>query len=292
MSTRGSIDRLTVVAIAFIAYASANIAHEIVGHCGMALVVGTKCTIISSTNIPLATFPPTWKYNIIVVAGCTANFVVALVSLVLLRRAGPLNFAPSPDLSQGERKQTVLTARRGALARSTLGYFLWLLMAVNLFLPSTYIAVAPIIRFGDSYILIQNLPGQIFWRLAVSLAGAAVLWISFWLCRKELGKLIGIGGRAGRAIAWELIVPAYIAGGVLTVTSALFSQLPAKIAQLEAAGGTFGLTIWLLLLPLTISRTATSERSPLTIARSIVWILLGALTALIFIGVLGRGIGV
>jgi hypothetical protein len=266
MTTRGSIDRFTVVAIAFIAYAGANIAHEIIGHCGMALVVGTKCTIISSTNIPLATFPPTWKYNIIVVAGCTANFVVALVSLVLLRRAG--------------------------IANPALRYFLWLLMAVNLFLPSTYIAVAPIIRFGDSYILIQSLSGQIFWRLAVSLAGAAVLGISFWLCRKELGKLIGMGGRAGRAIGWELIVPAYIAGGVLTVTSALFSQLEAKIAQLEAAGGTFGLTIWLLLLPLTISRIATFERSPLTMARSIVWILLGALTALIFIGVLGRGIAV
>jgi hypothetical protein len=165
-------------------------------------------------------------------------------------------------------------------------------MAVNLFLPSTYIAVAPIIRFGDSYILIQHLPGQIFWRLAVSLAGAALLGISFWLCRKELGKLIGMGGRAGRAMAWELIGPAYIAGGVLTVSSAFFSGLDQKIAQLEAAGGTFGLTIWLLLLPLTISRTATSERSPLSIARSIVWILLGALTALIFIGVLGRGIAV
>ncbi len=261
-----SIDRLTVVAIAFIAYSSANIAHEIIGHCGMALVVGTKCTIISSTYIPLATFPPTWKYNIIVVAGCTGNFVVAFISLVLLRRTG--------------------------MANPALRSLLWLMMAVNLFLPSAYIAVAPIIRFGDSYILIQNLPGQIFWRLAVSLVGAAVLGTSFWVCRKELGKLIGIGGRAGRAIAWELIGTAYIAGGVITVTSALFSQLAAKIAQLEAAGGTFGLTIWLLLLPLTMPRTGMSERSPLTIVRSIGWILAGALTALIFVGVLGRGIAV
>jgi len=261
-----NIDRLTVIAIAVIAYAGVNITHEIIGHCGMALPMGTKCTIISSTNIPLATYPPAWKYNIIVVAGCTANFVVALISLVLLRRTG--------------------------MASAALRYFLWLLMAVNLFLPSTYIAVAPIIRFGDPYILIQDLPGQIFWRLAVSLAGAAVLGISFWLCRKELGRLIGFGGRGERAIAWELVVPAYIAGGVLTVTSALFSQLDAKIAQLEAAGGTFGLMIWLLLLPLTMPQTAESEPAPLTIARSIGWILAGALTAVIFIGVLGRGIAV
>lgn len=277
MSTRlESVDRITVVAIAFIAYTSANIAHEIIGHCGMALVVGTKCTIISSTYIPLAVMPPTWKYNIIGAAGCTANFTVALVSLALLRRARSLS-------------QVIPTMQRRALTLSTVRYFLWLLMSVNLFLPSTYIAVAPIIKFGDFYFLIQDLPGQIFWRIAVSLAGAAVLGISFWLCRKELGKLVG-SGRAGRAIAWELVAPAYIAGGVLTVTSALFSQLDAKIAQLEAAGGTFGLTIWLLLLPLTMPQTEAHERAPFVIGRSIGWILAGALTAVIFIGVLGRGI--
>jgi hypothetical protein len=34
----------------------------------------------------------------------------------------------------------------------------------------------------------------------------------------------------------------------------LFSQLEFKWAQLQAAGGTFGLTAWLLLLPLAIPK--------------------------------------
>ena len=265
--------------------------------------MGTKCVIISSTYIPLAAYPPTWKYNILVVAGCTANFATAFVCLGLLRRARPLPQAvltdrsarPLPqavltDRSARPLPQAVLTERRVGITRPPLRYFLWLLMSVNLFLPTTYIAVATIIKFGDSYILIQNLPRQIVWRIVVSFTGATALGVSFRLCRNELARLIGAEGRAAQAIAWELVVPAYLTGGILTVTSALFSQLAAKWAQLEAAGGTFGLTIWLLFLPLIIPRAATPEREPFRISRSIGWILAGALTAVIFIGVLGRGI--
>ncbi|HKP36442.1 MAG TPA: hypothetical protein VJT71_06260 [Pyrinomonadaceae bacterium] len=291
MEAKQQIDLLTVISVAVIAYAGLNVAHEIVGHCGMALVMGTKCTILSSTNIPLATFPPTWKYNIIVAAGSTANFALGLVCLGLLRRAQTHRLPQAVMTSTGPPlTQVVLTSRARPLPRAVLTYFLWLLMAVNLLLASTYIAVAPIIKFGDSYILIQNLPGQMFWRPAVALAGAIAWWFSFRLCRIELARLVGIEGREARAIAWRLVLPAYLTGGVLTVTSALFSQLDQKIAQLEAAGGTFGLTIWLLLLPFFLPQIQTADREPLIIPRRIGWIVVGALTAVIFIGVLGRGI--
>ena len=76
----------------------------------------------------------------------------------------------------------------------------------------------------------------------------------------------------------------------MTVTSALFSQLAAKWAQLEAAGGTFGLTIWLLLLPFVVPEPVTFDRQPFALSRSVGWIAAGALTAAMFVGVLGRGI--
>jgi len=261
-----SADLMTVIAIAVIAYAGVNICHEILGHCTMAFLVGTKCRVISSTYIPLATEVPTWKYNILVPAGITANWIAALACLVLLRR--------------------------WKSARPTVRYFLWLLMAVNLFLSSTYVAVAPIIKFGDSYILIQKLPGQLFWRTAVALVGATILFFSFRLCRDELSRLIGFGGTAARSLAWKLVAPAYVAGGIITVASALFSQLEAKWAQLEAAGGTFGLTIWLLILPLRIPAPGPSIARPFVLDRSFAWITAGLVTTLLFIGVLGRGISI
>jgi hypothetical protein len=229
----------------------------------MAALLGTKCTLISSTNIPLVTQPPTWKYNIIVVAGSAANWTMGLVCLGLLR-----TWRTTP-------------ARR---------YFLWLSMCVNLFLPSAYMAAAPIIKYGDSYILIHDLPGQLFWRSALVLAGGAICWLSFRLCRTELSRLIGFGGLAARGIAWELVAPAYVAGGVVTVMSALFSQLEFKWAQIQAAGGTFGLTVWLLLLPLSIPEAPSSVEHPFIVPRSIGWIVAGALIGLTFICVLGPGI--
>ena len=257
-----SADLLTVIAIAVIAYAGANISHEIIGHCGMALLMGTKCKMISSTNIPLASMVATWKYNIIVVAGCTANFTIGLLCLWLLRSA--------------------------PVRRRALRYFLWLSMCVNLFLASAYIAAAPIIKYGDSYILIRDLSRQWLWRSVVALMGAVLIYFSFQVGRRELAKLIGFGGPAARSIAFRLVVPPYLAGGIVTVASALFSELDPRYAQLQAAGGTFGLTIWLLLLPLVISGPASGEL--FQIPRSIGWIVGGALMAVIFIAVLGPGI--
>ena len=260
-------DRSTVIAIAVIAYAGVYICHEIAGHCGMAALLGNRCSLLSSINIPLVNKDidfHSWQYHLILIAGSTANWMFGLICLALLRTW-----------------RTASPAWR---------YFLWLSMCVNLFLPSTYLLAAPIIKFGDLYYLIDNLPGQFFWRSVLVLAGAAACWFSFWLCRKELRRLIGFGGRAACRVAWELITPAYVAGGVVVVTSASFSELDFKIAQLEAAGGTFGLTMWILLLPFSIPEAPAPAEYPFTLPRSIGWIVAGALIGLTFIGVLGPGI--
>ena len=257
-------DRFTVIAIALMAYAGANISHEIIGHCGTAALLGTKCSLISTTYIPLATEIPTWKFRIVAIAGSAANWIVALVCLGLLY----VWRNPSPMLR----------------------YFLWLSVCVNLFIPSTYLLASPIIMFGDWYNIILDFPQQFGWRIAMTAAGVLASLFSFWLCRVELGKLIGFGGRAARSGAWSLIAPAYVAGGIVTVIAALLSPLPAKWAQLQAAGGTFGLTFWLLLLPLGIPEAHTPVQHPFVIPQSVGWIVAGALCALAFIGVLGPGI--
>ncbi len=260
-------DRLTVIAIAVIAYAGVKFCHEIVGHCSMAALVGNRCRLLSVTYIPLVkeiTDYHSWQYHLTLVAGSTANWAIGLICLGLLHA--------------------------WRTAQPALRYFLWLSMCVNLFLPSTYLLAAPVIKYGDSYFLISDLPGQFIWRSVLVLAGAVMCWLSFRLCRAELVRLIGFGGRASRSIAWELVRPAYVAGGVITVAAGLFSQMEFKWAQFEAVCGSFGLTVWLLFLPLSIPEAPASAEHSFVIPRSIGWIVAGVLVGLTFIAVLGPGI--
>jgi hypothetical protein len=77
-----SSDRFTVIAIAIIVYAGANITHEIIGHCGTMLVLSGKCSFISTTDIRLVPeFPELamWKFRIVAfpLAAKWALFVAA-----------------------------------------------------------------------------------------------------------------------------------------------------------------------------------------------------------------------
>ena len=85
MKETASPDRLTVIAIAVMAYAGGNIIHEIIGHCGSTYLLGAKCIFISTTDLRVAPALPAWKFRISAVAGSAANWLAALGCLGLLR---------------------------------------------------------------------------------------------------------------------------------------------------------------------------------------------------------------
>jgi hypothetical protein len=257
-------DLFTVIAIAIIAYAGANITHEILGHCGTAALLGSKCSFISTTEIR---FTPElsidWRFRIGAFAGSAANWLVALICLRLLRAWR----SASPPLH----------------------FFLWLSICVNLFLASTYLLVSPIIRFGDWYSITIGLTHPFFWRSGMIVAGALACWLSFRLCSNELSKLIGLEAEHARSTAWSLVVPAYVAGGTISIVAALFGPLPLKWA-LFVGGGMFGVTFWFLLLPLRVRARTVPTQDSFIIPRSRAWIVTGALVALTFVFVLGPGL--
>ncbi len=259
-----SSDRFTVIAIAVVAYAGANITHEIIGHCGSGALLGAKCSFISTTVIR---FTPElsidWRFRIGAFAGSAANWLAALMCLGLLRAFR--NISP------------------------TLRYFLWLLACINLFLPSTYLLISPVISFGDWYNITIGLSHPFFWRSGMTVAGALACWLSFRLCSTELSKLIGFGAKYARSTAWSLVVPAYVAGGIISIAAALLGPLPLKWALFVAGGGTFSVTFWLLLLPLRIRGVTIPTQDSFVIPRSVAWIVAGATVALAFIFVLGPG---
>jgi hypothetical protein len=258
-----SSDRFTVIAIAILAYAGANITHEIIGHCGTMALLGGKCSYISTTYIRTAPeLPLEWRFRIDAFAGSAANWLVGLICLRLLR------------------------ARRSA--SPAVRFCLWLSTCVNLFLPSTYLLVSPVIRFGDWYSITIGLSHPFFWRSGMVVTGTLVCWLSFRLCSSELSKLIGVEAKHARSTAWSLVIPAYLAGGVISIAAALFGPLPLKWA-LFVGGGMFGVTFWFLLLPLRIRAGTIPTQDSFAIPRSVGWLAVGILVALAFVFVLGPG---
>ena len=259
-----SSDLLTVIAIAVLAYAGANISHEIIGHCGTMVLLGGKCNYISTTYIRTAPeLPIEWKFRIDAFAGSAANWLVALLCLRLLRAWR----SASPGLR----------------------FFLWLSTCVNLFLPSTYLLVSPVISFGDWYSITIGLGHPFFWRGGMIVTGALACWLSFRLCSSELSKLIGVEAKHARSTAWSLVIPAYLAGGTISIAAALFGPLPLKWALFVGGVGIFGVTFWLLLLPLRVRARTIPTQGSLVIPRSVGWLVVGILVASAFVFVLGPG---
>ena len=119
-------------------------------------------------------------------------------------------------------------------------------------------------------------------------AGALVCWLSFRLCSTELSKLIGVEARHARSRAWFLVVPAYLAGGIVSIAAALFGPLPLKWA-LFISGSMFGVTFLLLPLPLRIQVRTIPIHDSFVIPRSVRWLVVGILVAAAFVFVLGPG---
>ena len=119
-------------------------------------------------------------------------------------------------------------------------------------------------------------------------AGALLCWLSFRLCSTELSKLIGVEAKHARSTAWFLVVPAYLAGGIVSIAAALFGPLPLKWA-LFISGSMFGVTFLLLLLPLGIRARTIPIQDSFVIPRSVGWLIVGTLIALAFVVVLGPG---
>jgi hypothetical protein len=112
------------------------------------------------------------------------------------------------------------------------------------------------------------------------------------IARTAAGWLAPLLGGAGRiARARHLAVPSYWAGGVLYCTSSLFNPVGPSLLLISAAAASFGGASGLLWF----HKWLLGDRFPLSsdlvdLDRRRVWLVAGALVAIVFVGVLGPGI--
>ena len=118
-----ALDRMTLVAIAIVAYALANVIHEGLGHGGTCVAVGGRLTALSAVHAECAAEGRGLLANsLVTAAGTLANLLAGATAWLLLRR-----------------QEARLTSRR---------YFLWLFMTLNLLQGTGYWLFSGVANIG------------------------------------------------------------------------------------------------------------------------------------------------
>ena len=256
-------DLLTVVAIAIVAYALANVAHEAVGHGGACLLVGGKPLALLSIGFDCDESTLTDGGRRIVAAGGTLMNLL-LGSLALLG---------------------LLARRRSAHGR----WFLWLLATINLFQAAGYFLFSGIANVGDWAVVVGGLRPTLAWRTALVVVGGIAYVGVAWAAAGWLAPLVGAQGRIARAR--RLAVPSYLTGGLLYCVSSLFNPVGLEFVLISAGASSFAATsgfLWFQQWLRGDRIPPSSEAIVLDRRRS--WLVSGVVTALVFIGLLGPGI--
>lgn len=251
-------DALTIVAIAVLACVVQDILHEGLGHGVTAWLSGAH-SITMSTVALQSDIDTRW----ISANGTLVNLFFAAIFWLLLRNAR--RYSP------------------------TLRYFFVLAMMGNLFTGTGYFLFSGVANFGDWAAVIHGLQPYWMWRLGLIVLGVISYYLSMLLVAVELKPFRGApaDGPRLRRLCW---MP-YFTDGILAGVAGLLNPAGLFYVIASALPSTLGANAGLLSLPSLMHRDKTApEESVGLLNRSVPWIAAGAVAALLFIFVLGRGL--
>src|SRR5262245_22527444 len=261
-----SLDLATVIAISALAYTIANVVHEGLGHGGAVLLLGARPPMFNAIffNYDESTASPAAR-RLISAAGSVANLTVGLPLLAMLPR----------------------------IRSNRWRYFLWLFAVVNLLTAFGYFLFSGIGGIGDWARVVDGFAPAWLFRGGLIVIGAVLYFVAApRLLMPPLDPFLGCtpGIRERRARTLSLVP--YLAGGVAFVVAGSLNPLGWKLVLISAVAASFGGTSLLAWYP-SIPRQPTSgtPEPPLGIERSAAWIVAAAAVLLLFVFVLGPGIG-
>lgn len=248
---------VTVVSIAIVACAAADLVHEAVGHGIASWIADDPILSISTVAIQNAT-----ANRFVAGCGTLANLAVGVLSFPLMRRS---------------RRFTTTT------------YFFWLFGAFNLF-NSGYLIFSALVDSGDWSAVIAGLDPPFLWRAAVGLVGVALYALAMRATVDAMVPFVETGEVASKDLR-PLVVPAYLAGGVLMTAASVFNPISPSLILTAGIGASLGLNAGFLFVPGMIAsrargRVPTSRRMPFSLG----WFVVALVVGVAFVAVLGPGI--
>ncbi len=259
-------DLLTVIALAVVAYALANVVHEGLGHAGACVLIGGRPQVLSAIHFEgdYEAFGArgVWAVQ---AAGTVMNLVVVAASWMLLR-------ATRPGRSSSWR------------------LFLWLVFTVNLLQATGYWLFSGLGNVGDWAAIAETTSRPGLARVVLAVVGGAGYVLAI------LASLVALrpfaGGDDGRvARGRRIALTAYLTGGSLYVAAGLLNPASPVLVLISAAAASFGGTsamAWMTSVMNSPRFAGTADAEP--VERSRGWILAAAVAAVLFVFVLGPGL--
>jgi hypothetical protein len=264
----------TLIGIAVVAWTVFSLLHQVVGHAGVAILLGERVKGVSSTAWNMADSWESivervgvWGFRSIVVGGPVVNFITGALALLLLR-------ADWVD-------------------RSSMRYFLWFFATVSFLLQAPRgMVVGVFVPGSDFWLFTRGLEPSAPWVTGVVVAGLLLTWVGYY-CPLRLWMPSTSGGR--QVLGAVTVIPVLVAFVIdlLSVLSSPLLTIPEAEFQpfLDSVLRFAPLFLWLVLVTVVPWPRSSAPLEDLRLRQSRGWLVAGLIASFVSVAVMGPGIG-
>jgi hypothetical protein len=262
----------TLIAIAALSWILVNISHETIGHAGFGLLSGFKLNAVNTTTAYLNV---NWdneinlngftKYRLFLIGGVFMNFLTGLIAYLILKYKSGLN--------------------------NQMRLFLWLFASFSYVIIVMNLISVPIIGGGDLVGIIRTYDNQELARTIVLIVGFVFMIIGYLALQNSYMPEIKKHRSILLTITFLPVITVIIIQ-TLSLISSPFSYLSASQNHLLASVfAYFHFILWAIVVNFVPASNKKYSIENLLPNKSVSWIVLGLIATVLYILILGSGIG-
>jgi hypothetical protein len=262
----------TLLAIAALSWIFVNISHETIGHAGFGILSGFK---LNGVNTTTAYLDANWdneinlngfaKYRLFLIGGVFMNFITGLIAYLILKYNSGLN--------------------------TKMRLFLWLFASFSYVIIVMNLISVPIIHGGDLEGIIRTYDNQELARTIVLIVGFMFMIVGYLALQKSYMPKITKHWSTLLTITFLPVITVIIIQ-TLSLINSPFSYLPASQNHLLASVfAYFHFILWAIVVNIFPASNKKYSIEDLLPNKSVSWIVLGLIATMLYILILGSGIG-
>ena len=265
------IDPSTLIAVSILAWALVDILHEIVGHAGAAILLGLQVKAVSTT---------------------TAYIDADWPRIIENQGFGPLRFC----VAAGTMVNIIsgafaLGALRWCRATSATRHFLWLFATFSAVIVTLNLVSAPLIGVGDWTEFLTGLEPRDAWKAGIIGTGLVLAGVGYALPLRLWMPRLNDRRWALLCVTVIPVVTVLLVQTLSLVKSPFATLPPARNHLLASVFAHIHFVLWAILVNACPVPRASARVETIALPRSRLWLVLGLIALVVFVLVLGPGLG-